>query len=358
MSSLLGLWLAILVLAQSFSIATAPYYYDFPRDHAAHDTYRTEWWYYTGHLQADDGRQVGFELTFFREALAPGDPPLLAGQSRWRGNQVYAAHFALSDIGGQHFFSQQRFSRSGLDFAGADQRRLAVHLGDWSLRRNADETIFLHAVSAGHRLDLTLRSEKPLVIHGRGGITRKGACRSCASHYYSYTRLAASGKIALGKSSFAVRGEAWMDHEYGSSQLEAQQVGWDWFSLQLHDRREVMFYRLRTNRGTSSPQSSGSLVSPDGHVEALNRSDFPCRVLSGWTSPTTHATYPSSWQCTLPKAGLVLTLVPRLLDQELSAPTPGSIPYWEGDVAVLDAQHHEIGTGYVELTGYAGPLRL
>ena len=342
----------------TFAIATAPYTYHFPRDHAAHTDYQTEWWYYTGHLVAHDGRPFGFELTFFRVGLAPGDPPLKPGMSRWHGNELYPAHFAVSDEQGKQFFSDERFSREALDIGGASAARLAVHVGDWTLRQDTDGTMVLHARSGEHALDLKLTSEKPPAIHGSGGITKKGACRSCASHYYSLTRLSAIGTVAVSSEPIAVTGQAWMDHEYGSSQLERDQVGWDWFSFQFNDKQEVMYYQLRTNANGISKQSSGSFIKRDGNVTPLHLGDVACRVVNTWTSTSSHAVYPSTWSCRIPRAGREFLVVPRLLDQELLGTSPLSLAYWEGDVALLDMRHHEIGSGYVELTGYSGAVRL
>lgn len=341
-----------------FAIATAPYTFHFPRDHAAHDAYRTEWWYYTGHLIASDGRPFGFELTFFRVGLAPGDPPRKPGTSRWRGNELYPAHFAISDIAGRRFFFDQRLAREALDRGGSSQRQLAVHADDWAVHMRPDGAIVLHATSGAHALDLTLVSEKSPAIHGTGGITKKGACRSCASHYYSLTRMRAVGSLSVDGRSLNVHGQAWMDHEFGSSQLESTQVGWDWFSFQFNDRREVMYYQMRTATHGVSPQSSGSLVDREGAVRRLTQRDVHCQVLNTWTSSVTHAVYPSTWQCRIPRAHLDFIVKPRLLDQELAYTTVGSPAYWEGDVALLDAAQHEIGTGYVELTGYAAPIHL
>ncbi|HTV73549.1 MAG TPA: carotenoid 1,2-hydratase, partial [Candidatus Acidoferrales bacterium] len=252
-----------------FAYARAPYRFVFPRDHAAHPAYRTEWWYYTGHVRAKDGRRFGYELTFFRFGLHPGDPAPRPGQSRWRGNQLFPAHFAITDEAGQRFTYSEHIAREALGDGAASTAQLDVRSGTWSLHgtplHDANlERMTLHAASGTNAIDFVQIPEKPPAIHGSGGISRKSACPSCTSHYYSYTRLHTTGTLTYDGVPLAVDGISWMDHEYGSSELAADQVGWDWFSLQLDDGREIMFYRLRQRDGSSTPESSGSLIDRRG----------------------------------------------------------------------------------------------
>jgi predicted secreted hydrolase len=349
---------------RGWTIATAPYAFVFPRDHAAHPGYQSEWWYYTGHLRAPGGRTFGYELTFFRFGLRPGDPPLRAGSSRWRGDQLYPAHFAITDEQGQQFFYTERFAREALGMGGASSQRLSVHAGDWSLEGVplADprlERMRLRATDGGNALDLVQTPVKPPAIHGFGGISRKAGCASCASHYYSYTRLSTRGTLTYGGVRYAVEGISWMDHEYGTSELQADQAGWDWFSLQLDDGRELMLYLLRRKDGSVTPESSGSLIERDGRVRHLPLAAFEVTVPFGahWRSPHTGAKYPSRWRVHIPEAGLDLRLTPTVADQELAS-TTGGVSYWEGAVTVKDARNAPVGTGYVELTGYAGTVSL
>jgi len=356
---------ALLLAAVAFAIARAPYQFVFPRDHASHPEYRTEWWYYTGHLRADDGRTFGYELTFFRVGMRPGDPPPRAGQSRWRGNELFAAHFAISSRADKRFVYTERFSREALNQGGASQTRLAVRVGDWSLRgrpfaRNAAlERMMLHAVSGKNAIDLAQTPEKPPAIHGQGGVSVKAACRSCASHYYSYTRLRTEGRLTYEGKRLRVVGTSWMDHEFGSSELAPDQVGWDWFSIQLDDRREIMLYVLRQKDGSLTPQSSGSVVERNGSVRRLSLGDFRAQSSAEWKSPHTNARYPSAWSIAVPRENIRLLVRPELDDQELVG-SSGASSYWEGSVDVRDQTHPQksIGEGYVELTGYAQPLNL
>jgi predicted secreted hydrolase len=347
-----------------FTPATAPYTFHFPRDHAAHPDYQSEWWYYTGHLRTPGGRRFGYELTFFRFGLRPGDPPPRAGRSRWRGRQLYPAHFAITDEQGQKFFYTERFEREALGMGGASSDSLAVHAGDWTLEGvpmgdRRFERMRLRARDDGEALDLIQTPLKPPAVHGADGISRKAGCATCASHYYSYTRLATRGTLTYGGTTFAVEGISWMDHEYGTSELQADQAGWDWFSLQLDDGREVMLYLLRRKDGSVTPESSGSLIERDGSVRHLPLNAFRVTVPFGarWRSPHTGAKYPSRWRVEIPEAGLDLRLTPTVADQELAS-TAGGVSYWEGAVNVVDGRNEPAGTGYVELTGYAGAISL
>jgi predicted secreted hydrolase len=339
-----------------FANANVPWRFAFPRDHAAHDRFASEWWYYTGHLRARDGRRFGYELTFFRIGLRPGRVAAAPGRSRWRGNQLYPAHFALTDERGKSFFFAERFARDALGAGFASTQRLEVRADAWGLAGTSP--FRMHAEAGEVALELEQRTEKPPAIHGHDGISKKASCATCASHYYSMTRLRTQGVVVLRGERFAVDGISWMDHEFGSSQLQADQTGWDWFSIQLDDRRELMLYLLRRKDGTPVPESSGSLIDRDGRVHYLSRSGFSVAATGTWTSPHTRGTYPSGWRVRVPSAGVDVVLVPVLADQEL-ANTVGGVSYWEGAVDVTDAASgRPLGAGYVELTGYAGAVPL
>ncbi|MBC5801219.1 MAG: carotenoid 1,2-hydratase [Candidatus Eremiobacteraeota bacterium] len=351
----------------TFDMARAPYSFEFPRDHAAHPNYRSEWWYYTGHVRTNAGRRFGYELTFFRIGMHPGDPRPLAGQSRWRGNELYPAHFAITDERGLTFFYVDRFAREALGMGHASATNLDVKANRWTLvgtplRGRDRERMRLRAAAVTANgtdgVDLVQVPEKPPAIHGHGGVSRKAACEGCTSHYYSYTRLRTTGTLEFGGVRFPVSGISWMDHEFGSGQLGPDQAGWDWVSVQLDDGRDLMLYRLRQKDGSVTPASSGSLVSAAGTVRYLPLRAFTMEAQGSWRSPHTNAVYPSGWRVRVPSARLDLVLEPTVLDQELAG-TTGGISYWEGAVTVHDAAHGaERGVGYVELTGYAGPVSL
>ncbi len=347
------------ISASSFQPATAGYRFEFPSDHGSHPSYRTEWWYYTGHLQATNGRLFGFELTFFRRAV-PSEK-VKTKPSRWSVNQLYLAHFAVTDVKEGRFYFSDKLSRAGLGKAGADKSRLRVWIDDW---RAEAETVptgahTLLARDGTLALSLTLKPTKPLVIHGPEGISRKGAGKGQATHYYSFTRLATTGRLTIENEQFDVIGTSWMDHEFGSSDLGEDLVGWDWFSVQLEDNTELMFYRLRRHDGLSDPESSGTVISPDGGTRHLKVTDIGIEAIETWTSSQSGAVYPSKWKIEIPPLGLVLDIVPLVADQELRTPSSTQVTYWEGAVAVTGMKEGRpvSGQGYVELTGYVERIK-
>ncbi len=350
-----------------FTVAAPPYAFSWPRDHAAHPGYQSEWWYYTGHVTTANGRRFGYELTFFRIGLRPGDPPPSRGQSRWRGNELYPAHFALTDEQGHTFFHAEKFAREALGAGYASPATLDVRADTWTLRGAPAGRPDIERMNMSASAETALGRnairfeqipEKPPAVHGRGGVSRKAACPSCASHYYSYTRLRTAGTLEYHGQRFAITGLSWMDHEFGSGEMQASQAGWDWFSIQLADRRELMLYVLRQKDGSITPQSSGSLIERDGSVKFLPLAAFSIAATGTWRSPHTGGAYPSGWRVRVAQAGVDVVLSPTVLDQELAATTTG-VSYWEGAVDVSDAAHGNVrGVGYVELTGYAGDVSL
>lgn len=343
-----------------FEPALAGYQYKFPRDHGSHPTYHTEWWYYTGHLHAKNGRSFGFELTFFRRGIPPEEITTLP--SKWSVKDLYLAHFAVTDIDGKRFHFSEKISREGLGKAGADESRLRVWIDDWRAEANTDQTEShtLAAHDETHAISLMLRPAKPLIAHGTDGISRKGDGFGQASHYYSFTRLATTGKVMIDGESFDVTGTSWMDHEFGSGDLGHDQMGWDWFSIQLEDDSELMLYRMRRKDGSSDPASSGTVVSPDGRARHLEVTDFQIESTGTWNSTESKATYPSRWRLKFPSLDLVLEVVPLLADQELRTSRSSRVSYWEGAVKVTGIKQGKPikGQGYVELTGYAEKLKM
>jgi predicted secreted hydrolase len=340
---------------QEFRLATEGYRYTFPRDHWSHDEFRTEWWYYTGQLKTKDGRPFGYQLTFFRRGMPREQTQTLPSQ--WAVTHLYMAHFAVSDLSKGQFHHTDKMSRAGLGKAGAASDRFHVWIDRWRAESPSasPDTQILQAADGDIAIQLTVSPEKPLVLHGTDGISRKGAGVGQASHYYSFTRLATTGTLTIGSESFDVTGTSWMDHEFGSADLGEDLVGWDWFSLQLDDRRELMLYRLRRTDGSAEPASSGTVIEHDGHGHHLLLKDFILEPTSYWTSPTSHARYPQRWRLTIPTLQLSLELVPRMADQELSTTGSTQVHYWEGAIeATGTAQEKPIhGQGYMELVGYA-----
>ncbi|HEY6194236.1 MAG TPA: lipocalin-like domain-containing protein, partial [Candidatus Eisenbacteria bacterium] len=345
---------AVVTDSDGFRLALPPYEFAFPMDHAAHPSFRTEWWYYTGHLRAGE-RSFGYELTFFRVGL----PVAAAGKggSAWRARQVLFRHLALTDEKRGRFLSDDRAERQALDLAGADSTRYLVWIGDDYAGLEADRQTHRLVGNAGaFALDLELTPEKPPVVHGEGGVSQKTEGAGNASHYYSFTRLATRGRLVLGKDTLAVDGRSWMDHEFGSARLKQTHTGWDWFSVQLSDGRDLMLYRLRRQGGGLEPHSSGTLVDAAGHARHIRYTEFDTGPTGEWVSPRTGGHYPSGWIVRLPGLALDLRLTPTLADQELVVSSMGGLAYWEGSVRVTgtSAGKAVTGQGYVELTGYAG----
>ncbi len=325
----------------------------FPRDHGAHPDHRTEWWYVTGRLDAEDGGRYGFQLTFFRQGLAAGAAE--AGSSALRARQIVAAHLAIADISNRQFHHAERLRRADGGLAGYSVADLEVWLDDWQLRRDPGGGISVRARDAatGIGLDLELQPQKELVLHGDDGYSRKGPETGNASVYVSWTRLAVTGQLEIDGSHLAVSGAAWFDHEWGTSQLGEGVVGWDWFSLRLDDGRDLMIYRLRRNDGTADPYSSGSLVTSGGEVINLKADDVVIEPTGFWTSEASGGTYPSGWRLRIPPHAIDLEVRPLLEDAEVDGSRTTGVVYWEGPVVATGSA---TGEGYVELTGYAGSL--
>lgn len=344
---------------QDFRPAVSGYTFAFPADHGAHPRFRTEWWYYTGHLMTGNDRRFGFQLTFFRRGIA--HPDVQANPSRWAIRDLYLAHFALTDVANQRFRYAEKISRAGLGRAGAEERLLHVWIDRWEAKGStADATVHrLRADGDGVAIDLTLEPSKPPVVHGHHGLSLKGNEPGQASHYYSLTRLTTRGTVTLDQAHFQVEGDSWMDHEFGSADLGSGLVGWDWFGLQLNDGMELMVYRIRHADGTAAGVSSGTLVFPDGEIRHLNASDFRLEALDSWVSPTSGARYPARWRLTLPDVPLQLTITPVVADQELVTRRSTQVTYWEGAVRILGthAGRSVEGRGYTELTGYDEPFQ-
>lgn len=324
--------------------------FSFPADHGPHPDYKTEWWYFTGNLHSEGGRQFGYQLTLFRVGLKPGRADDAA--SAWRANHIYMGHLALTDVQGERFHSFERFARADQRLAGARAQPFAVWLEDWRVAAEGDGFLPL-SLQAGQgevAVDLRLDSAKPPVLQGEQGLSQKSAAPGNASYYYSFTRLPTRGEIRIGERSFRVSGNSWLDREWSTSALAPDQAGWDWFALQLADGRELMYYRLRKQDGSADPHSAGVLVGRQGEVQRLGQGEVQLQVLEHWTSPETRIRYPLRWRLTIPGQDLRLEVTPRLAQQEMDL----SVRYWEGAVAVTgQAGGAPIsGSGYLELAGY------
>ena len=334
---------------KGFARALKPKEFIFPPDHGPHNPYRSEWWYFTGNLKNPQGRQFGYELTFFRFALKP---EMLKSKSAWRSNQMYVAHLTLTDVEKDRFYIDERFSRAGNDLAGASSKKYQVWLYDWSARTEgeADFPLRLQAKSEDFAIDLLLKSQKSYVLQGDQGLSQKSRGPGNASYYYSYPRLATEGVVSVAGNQFSVTGASWMDREWSTSALSNEQSGWDWFALQLSDNTELMFGQLRRKDGQRDSNSHGSFVLADNTKISLQEHDVTIKILDSWTSPHSKITYPSRWRVAVPVQNLEVEVVPLIKDQELNI----SSRYWEGAVSVNGTKNGKpiSGQGYVELVGY------
>lgn len=399
--------------ATEFALAIEPRRFEFPQDHGPHPRFRHEWWYVTGNLDSTRGERFGFELTIFRIALTPpGDVDsgrgvaggvggtgagavdaragsaggsgkdaggvgvggnvtagggagvsVLDSVSAWRTRQVYVAHFAITDVARGEFRFAHKLSRDALGLAGAQAQPVRVWLDDWMLGVPADGARdgsgpvsaatapgwMLHAEGEGYELTLDAQPLMQPVLNGDHGLSRKASERGAASYYYSIPRVAVRGKLLRAGVPSDVQGLAWLDREWGSGSLGANEQGWDWFALQLQDGSSFMFYAMRNRDGTRDSNSAGTWVDSAGRVQALSTDQVMIDVSDHWVSPR-GGRYPSRWRVRVPAVGLDVEVRPVLANQEL-----GTKPrYWEGAVDVSGTRegHDASGRGYVELVGY------
>jgi predicted secreted hydrolase len=342
--------------ADDWKQAVGPRTWQFPRDHGAHPEYRTEWWYFTGHLADDSGSRFGYQLTFFRQGLRFKLP---AQPNAWDVRDIYLGHFAITDIAPKKFHYADKISRSGPGLARAAVDILDVRLLNWSAKMKGPD-LFIQAREKGLELNLTLTPRKPLIFHGPSGLSQKGPKPGQASYYTSFTHLETRGALKMPNrlSPVPVKGRSWFDQEFGSNQLTAEQIGWDWFSLYLSDGREVMIYFLRLKNGTVEPASSGTLVEPDGKSRHLFLRDINLSLLKQWKSPRSGGNYPARWRLKVPAAGIDLTVEPYVADQELNTEGSTGVVYWEGAIGGQGTSKGRPVTcqGYAEMTGYAGAV--
>jgi predicted secreted hydrolase len=337
---------------EDFAFATKSTQLTFPKDLAAHNDYRTEWWYYTGHLKTTDGspKTFGFELTFFRTALSFKETMQDA-----TNKNIYFAHFAVTDESGNTFFFQEKQSRGSFGDGGAMTDFYRTWIGNWSVQTLGKYHLLQAEDGDEAALRLILEPTKPPTLHGQNGYSQKGDGETNASMYYSYTRMKTVGSLILNGKHYEVEGESWEDHEFGTSTLPKTAVGWDWFALMLDNNTEIMLYSLRQSDGTANSFSSGTVVYADGKTEHLAVSDFQITVKDTWTSAKSKATYPAKWHIAIPKLKFEADVTPTVNDQELLTKESTRISYWEGSTriaATIDGKSLA-GNGYTELTGYA-----
>lgn len=349
------------VAESGFEQAVEPRPFQFPVDHGMHPGFRNEWWYVTGNVESAAGRRFGYQVTFFRIALAP--PPVAdkvvtqspeLHQSPWSADQLWMAHIALTDVQGQQHFHDQRFARGAAGLAGQEDQPFRVWLEDWQLvgGQQAEFPWTVTVQADDFSLNLQLSPGKPMVLQGNAGLSQKSAGAGNASYYYSFTRLATAGELSLGDERFVVSGQSWLDREWSTSVLGDEQVGWDWFSLQLEDGYDVMFFQLRQASGQADENSAGKWVLPDGQSEILDMQDVQLLPLREWchAEPASgRGCYPVEWSIVVPEKNISWTVSAVVDDQLMQT----GITYWEGAVDIKDTSSGELlGRGYLEMSGY------
>ena len=337
----------------------------FPTDFGAHPGTRIEWWYATGALQpamaAEGPPQYGFQITFFRSRTGVDT----SHPSRFAASQLVFAHAALTELGRRRLRHDQRIARSGFGLAGADEGDTRVTLRDWRMGRSSapgasgqDASVYAASMasdSAAFAIDLQLATTQPLLLQGEAGFSRKGPSVEQASHYYSQPQLKVTGTLTLDGQSQAVRGRAWLDHEWSNSLLDPQAVGWDWIGMNLLDGSALTAFRLRRADG-SSLYAGGSFRKAGEPPRNFAPDEVRMAASRTWASAGSRATYPVEWRVETPAGSFS---VKALLDnQELDSRSSTGTIYWEGLSELRDAGGRLVGHGYLEMTGYSGRMNL
>ena len=336
-----------------FDYADVPREFNFPADHGEHPNFQTEWWYFTGNLISDAGEDFGYQLTFFRRALAPVSE-VQERTSDLAVNQIFMAHFTISDGRNSKFHPFERFSRGDGNLAGVSSDPLMdVWLEDWRVQQVSEDVFRLNAKSKNININLDLSDDGGIFLQGDNGWSRKS--KDTASYYYSMPRLRTEGTISVDNENVHVSGLSWLDHEFSTSTLAADQVGWDWFALHLNNGKDIMAYTMRQDGGYIDPNSHGSIMEKDIPVIRLSFDDYEIIPMETWKSPISGALYPSGWRIRVPSQAIELTITPLIQNQELNL----AFTYWEGAVKINGTVKGEpvSGSGYVELTGYAESMQ-
>lgn len=332
-----------------FAPVVPGYVMRFPHDEGSHPEFRLEWWYITGWLNDAEARPLGFQITFFRAR-----PELKHdNRSAFTPRQIMIAHAAISDPLHGRLIHAQRAARAGFELAGADEARTRVWIDDWSLDQR-DGMYRARLPAPEFQLDLTFAPTQPPLLQGENGLSRKGPAPESASYYYSLPHLKVTGTVVRAGKSQTVAGSAWLDHEWSSSYMSKEAVGWDWIGINLDDGGALMAFRMRGKDGGSF-WAGGAWRRPDNSVRVLSPSDVRFTPRRQWRSPRTGTNYPVSW---IVKAGdLEFSLEPLMDDQEHDTRTSTGTIYWEGAVRAL-RDGKRAGQGYLELTGYWRPLQV
>jgi predicted secreted hydrolase len=326
--------------AAAFKQVTPGRVFSFPADHGAHDGYRVEWWYITANLKDPQGREFGVQWTLFRNALKAGPE-----QPGWASQIIWLGHAAVTSATVHH--AAERYARGGIGQAGVQNVPFAAWIDDWRLSTQTDTAnplaeMHVQASGKGFNYRLRLNASRPVVLQGEQGFSQKSEQgQGQASYYYSQPFFQASGSLEIDGTTYQVSGPAWLDREWSSQPLRANQTGWDWFSLHLDSGAQLMLFRVRQKDGAA--YLTGTWISPDGSAVQLLRDEISLTPLA--SSEVAGRSLPTRWSIKVPGKGLDITS---------SALNPKAwmdlrIPYWEGPVQLSGS---DAGSGYLEMTGY------
>ena len=345
-----SLLLAVLAAAPAASWALPLRTLEFPRDFGSHPDLHTEWWYITGHAKNAAGREFGFQVTFFRSRIDATQNM----RSAFAAKNLVFAHAAVTDLEGRVLLHDQRIARAGFGVASASEADTEVRLRDWSLVRK--DGSYAARIPAGEfALDLRFVPTQPVLLQGNAGLSRKGPDEAQASYYYSEPQLKTQGKLTLKGQAFEVDGTAWLDHEWSEALMHPEAVGWDWIGMNLDDGSALTAFHLRRKDGNAL-WGGGSFRTRDGALRVFRNDEVRFESLNAWSSPRTQAKYPTQWRVQTPAGNFEVRAL--LDDQELDSRGSTGGVYWEGLSDLLDPQGKRVGRGYLEMTGYAAPLRL
>jgi predicted secreted hydrolase len=325
--------------------------FKFPEDYGSNNDYKLEWWYFTGNLNSKEGNKFGYQFTIFRNALSPDSNKI---QSGFSSNQLYFAHFTISDISNNQFYYDEQYARGIKGVGSASYNPLEIRVNDWTIKGNYNQDyskpdFFLNAVSSfGNSIDLRLIPFKDVVLHGDSGLSKKSNEPANASYYYSITRLLTKGKIKVNDKDYEVDGLSWFDREWSSGSLSKNQVGWDWFSIQLSDGTDIMFFKLRDKSGNTD-FAKGTIIYPFSGSKNLGSEDVKIRTINYFKTKD-GVKYPSEWELEIPNESIKLKIKTQIPDQELKL----AVRYYEGSINISGSYKNNpiSGNGYIEMTGY------
>jgi len=327
-----------------FLRVTEPRRFTFPADHGRHPGYRNEWWYLTGNLETEQGEHFGYQVTFFASALRPDESNDCESDDTWCTNHLWMGHAAVTDSTAQMHYAAEIFSRQEPGLAGVQSSPWRVWIQDWQMFSAGNDFPWeVEVFAEDFALALQLEPLKEPVLQGDAGLSQKSPDAGNASYYYSITRLQTTGQVFINDQSHTVTGSSWLDREWSTSALAAVQSGWDWFSLQLDDGSEFMYYQLRDLDGNAHPNSSGNYTSLVGTQTPVSPGQVSLEELDDWTAPD-GTRYTTRWRMTHDQHDWIIDAV---IEDQLMAVT---FQYWEGAVVVSDADSGEaLGRGYLEM---------